>query len=114
MIGAVALETDEAIGIPDDILTLDTPAGDYERTSMRMGLQLFPGQPFREDSFSFQPFVGGGAHYSSVDFLGQSPGAWGPYASAGFLQRLRSTTDPAPHTDSVWMTRRRSPYFSAR
>ncbi|MFA5941739.1 MAG: OmpA family protein [Sinimarinibacterium sp.] len=63
-------------------------AGDYERTSLRVGLQLFPGQPYRSSSSPVQPFIGGGAHYSQVDFLGQSPYAWGPYASVGTLLRL--------------------------
>ncbi|MFP5306164.1 MAG: hypothetical protein ACLGI7_10135 [Gammaproteobacteria bacterium] len=67
-------------------------AGDYERATFRLGLQAFPGTPFRDDASDFQPFLGLGAHYSQVDFLGESLGAWGPYASAGFLQRLGDWT----------------------
>lgn len=63
-------------------------AGDYERTTARLGLQLFPGEPYRSSSSPVQPFIGGGLQYSSVDFLGQSPAAWGPYAGVGTLLRL--------------------------
>jgi OmpA-OmpF porin, OOP family len=76
-----------------DYSVLDTSnAGDYERASFRAGLLLFPGTPFYERASDFQPFIGGGAHFSSVDFLGQSTGAYGPYATVGFLQRLGHLT----------------------
>jgi OmpA-OmpF porin, OOP family len=76
-----------------DYSVLDTSnAGDYERASFRAGLLLFPGTPFYERARDFQPFVGGGAHFSSIDFLGQSTGAYGPYATVGFLQRLGHLT----------------------
>ncbi|MEC9362463.1 MAG: OmpA family protein [Sinimarinibacterium flocculans] len=69
-----------------------TRAGDYERASFRAGLLLFPGTPFYEQSSDFQPFLGGGFHFSSVDFLGESVGAYGPYGTLGFLQRLGGLT----------------------
>ncbi len=76
-----------------DYSLLDTSnAGDYERASLRAGLMLFPGTPFYERASDFQPFIGGGAHFSQVDFLGQSTGAYGPYATLGFLQRLGRLT----------------------
>jgi OOP family OmpA-OmpF porin len=69
-----------------------TRAGDYERASFRAGLLLFPGTPFYDQASDFQPFIGGGGHYSSIDFLGESVGAYGPYGTLGFLQRLGSLT----------------------
>ena len=74
-----------------DFSALETSnAGDYERTSARIGIQMFPGRPYYGSSSSFQPFLTLGAHASSVDFLGESVGAFGPYASLGFQQRFSS------------------------
>jgi len=69
-----------------------TNAGDYERISGRVGLEAFLGKPFHDSSWDFQPYVAAGAHFSTVDFLGESTGAWGPYGSVGFLQRLGDLT----------------------
>ncbi|WP_202922528.1 OmpA family protein [Sinimarinibacterium sp. NLF-5-8] len=78
-----------ALELGADYSNLSTDrAGDYERISARIGAIGFFGKPFYERSGDFQPFVAGGLHVSSVDFLGQSVAAFGPYAGAGFLQRL--------------------------
>lgn len=75
------------IGGDYSVLETDT-AGDYERPTVRAGVQLFPGRPFYDTTSSFQPYLGLGGHYSRVDFLGQTTGAFGPYGSLGFLQRV--------------------------
>ncbi len=69
-----------------------TDAGDYERISLRGGLQFFPGTPYYDAASDFQPFLGLGVHGSTVDFIGQSTSAFGPYGSFGFLQRLGDWT----------------------
>lgn len=63
-------------------------AGDYERFSGRLGAVLHPFSPYFDDSAAFQPFMSGGAHLSSVDFLNQTVSAFGLYGTVGFTQRM--------------------------
>jgi OOP family OmpA-OmpF porin len=69
-----------------------TRAGDYERISARLGGSLFLGKPYYDSASDFQPFLGLGAHVSSIEFLGQRTAAYGPYASLGAQQRLGDFT----------------------
>ena len=72
-----------------DYSNLETSnAGDYERISGRLGGVLYPFRPYFDDSAAFQPFLGGGVHLSSIDFLAQSTSAVGFYASLGAQQKL--------------------------
>ncbi len=72
-----------------DYISLDTSnAGDYERISGRIGAVLHPFSPYYERSAAFQPFISGGLHLSSVDFLEQTVSAFGFYGTVGFNQRL--------------------------
>lgn len=66
-------------------------AGDYERVTGRLGGLLYPFRPYFDDSSSFQPFIGGGLHLSSVDFLKQTTSAFGFYGSIGAQQKLNDT-----------------------
>lgn len=78
-----------ALDLGVDYANLETTrAGDYERVSGRIGGLLFLGKPFYDRASDFQPFVGGGAHLSQLDFIGQSVGAYGVYGTLGFLQRF--------------------------
>ena len=67
-------------------------AGDYNRISLRGGAEAFFGRPYYDSAGSLQPFLGLGAQVSNIDFLGQTRAGYGPYASAGLMQRLTSNT----------------------
>jgi OOP family OmpA-OmpF porin len=67
-------------------------AGNYNRLTGRLGVELFPGTPYYDSASSTQPFIGLGGHVSSVKFLGTQRGAYGPWASVGIQQRLGDYT----------------------
>lgn len=67
-------------------------AGNYNRLTGRVGVELFPGTPYYDSANSTQPFIGLGGHVSSVKFLGSQRGAFGPWASVGLQQRLGDYT----------------------
>ncbi|MGH8460415.1 MAG: OmpA family protein [Stenotrophobium sp.] len=67
-------------------------AKNYDRLTGRLGVELFPGTPYYDSSSSTQPYIGVGGQASSVKFLGERRGAYGPWASVGFQQRLSENT----------------------